>query len=104
MSYYLIARLKVKYGHMAEAAAGIAKFAEILKPHGWKLLGSYHPIIGDFMEITDIWEVPDAETVPKALAVLGAGTDKVWESVFAEFRNHVEAEQLSLCAKFPFSP
>lgn len=104
MSLYLVARLHVKYGHMAEAAEQLAKFVPLLKPYGWKLVASYHPVIGDFREILDIWEVPDANAVPKALADLGTGANKEWDAVFAAFREHVESEQLSVCAKFPFSP
>lgn len=104
MSLYLVARLTVKYGHMAEAAEQIAKFVPLLKPFGWKLLGSYHPVIGDFSEIIDIWEVPNADAVPKALAAMFSGEIEGWSEIFTAFREHVESEHLSVCAKFPFSP
>jgi len=104
MALYLVARLTVKYGHMAEAAEQLAKFVPILKPYGWKLLASMHPVIGNFSEIVDIWEVPDANAVPNALAALASDEDKAWQAVFNEFRKHVETEHLSVCAKFPFSP
>jgi hypothetical protein len=104
MSLYLVARLEVKYGYMAEAAEQLAKFVPVLKPYGWKLLASMHPLVGNFSEIIDIWEVPDADAVPKALAALGSGEDKEWAAVFAEFRKYVQSEHLQICAKFPFSP
>jgi len=104
MALYLVARLKVKYGYMAEAAEQLAKFPPILEPYGWKLLASMHPVIGDFSEIVDIWEVPDANAVPSALAAMGSGQDRAWQAVFGEFRKYVESEHLCVCAKFPFSP
>ena len=104
MALYLVARLRVKYGYMAEAAEQLAKFVPILKPYGWTLLASMHPVIGDFSEIIDIWEVPDANAVPNALAAMGSGEDKAWQAVFSEFRKYVDSEHLSVCAKFPFSP
>lgn len=104
MSLYLVARLEVKYGHMAEAAEILAKFVPLLKPYGWTLLGSYHPVIGNFSEIIDIWEVPDANAVPKALEAMGSGAIEGWGEIFMAFREHVESEHLSVCAKFPFSP
>jgi hypothetical protein len=102
MSLYLIAKLKVKYGHVAEAGEILAKFVPIFEPLGWKLLGSFHPLIGDFSEITDIWEVADANVVPNALAAVAENPE--FHKVFAEFREVVESEVLSVCAKFPFSP
>lgn len=102
MSVYLVARVKVKYGHMAEAAEHLEKFVEILKPRKWKLLHSFYPLTGDFNEITDIWEVPDANAVTDALASMAS--DKEWMAVFNEWREHVAEEHLSICGKMPFSP
>ena len=104
MSLFLIARVKVKYGHMVEAANILAKMVPLIEPHGWKLLGSYHPVIGDFSEIIDIWEVADANAVPKALEEMAAGDIPGFGELFMAFREHVESEMLQVCAKFPFSP
>ena len=104
MSLYLVARLTVKYGHMAQAAEQLAKMVPLLKPFGWKLLGSYHPVIGNFSEIIDVWEVPDADAVPRAIDAMGKGEIEGWDKIFSAFSEHVESEHLSVCAKFPFSP
>lgn len=104
MSLYLIAHLKVKYGHLADAAEQLAKFPALFKPYGWALLASYHPVIGDFSEIIDIWEIPDANAVPNALAAAAEGRIPGFSEIFGAFREHVESEVLSVCAKFPFSP
>jgi len=104
MALYLVARLTVKYGCMAEAAEQLAKFVPVLERYGWKLLASMHPVIGNFCEIIDVWEVPDGNAVPNALAAIGSGKDKAWDAVFNEFKKYIETEHLSLCAKFPFSP
>lgn len=102
MAVYLVARLKVKYGHMAEASEQLGQLVELLKPRRWKLLHSFYPFTGDVSEITDIWEVPDANTVTEAIA--GMGTDPEFSAVFMKWRDHVEYEHLSICGKMPFSP
>jgi hypothetical protein len=101
MSVYLIARVKVKYGHANEAAQIIEKFAEVLKPYKWKLLHSFYPLAGDLREITDIWEVPDANAVTDALSDMP--NNKEWLSYFEQFKEHAEEETLSIVGQYPFS-
>jgi len=104
MDLYLIARLRVKYGHVAEAAEQLAKFVPILKPYGWTLLGAFHPVIGDFSEITDIWAIPSADAVTRVLEAAGRGEIPGFSEVFLALREYVESETLSVCTTLPFSP
>lgn len=104
MDLYLIARLRVKYGHVAEAAEQLAKFVPILKPYGWTLLGAFHPVIGDFSEITDIWAIPSADAVTRVLEAASTGEIPGFSEVFLALREHVESETLSVCTTLPFSP
>lgn len=102
MSLYLVAKIKVKYGYLNEACEILKDFVPLLEPHGWKLIAAYTPFIGEFAEIYDIWEVPDANAVPNAIA--GVSTNPKWHEVFNRWREVCESENLSVCAKLPYSP
>ncbi|MCS0631228.1 hypothetical protein NX786_17990 [Telluria mixta] len=97
MSMYLVAELKIKYGHVEEAVGIVKEIASYMEPQGWKLLATYTPLIGHFCHLYDIWEVPDANAVPNALLTLAG--DKGWEDVFTRWSKVCESEHLSVCAK-----
>lgn len=102
MSMFLIARLGVQYGQVAQAAEILAEIVPIAERNGWKLLAAYQTVIGDFSEIIDIWEVPDANIVPRTLSHMFA--DPGFTPVFDRFRKVIRSEHLSLHTKLPFSP
>ncbi|RJG02498.1 NIPSNAP family protein [Noviherbaspirillum sedimenti] len=97
MSMNLVVLIKIKYGRVEEAVSILKEIAQFLEPHGWKLLASYTPFIGDLGHLYDIWEVPDANAVPNALTALAG--NKKWEEVFARWSDVCESEHISVCAK-----
>jgi hypothetical protein len=102
MSMYLVARLGAKYGHLQRATELLSDIVRFAERRGWKLLVAYQNTVGDLNEIIDIWEVPDANCVTEGLA--GVFGDPEFAPAFAELREVILYERLSLHSRLPYSP
>ena len=98
----LYANVKLKYGKLPEFNETMAALVPIVEQKGWKLIGSWSPIFGDIHEVHDLWEVPDANSVPTTLAELAE--DAGFVELFQALTEQIDRETLSLVAKTPFSP
>ena len=101
-SLYLQARLKVKYGQVPAFMDTMAQARPLVERHGWKLLGAWGTVIGNFHEVTHLWEIADADAVPAVLGALGA--DPAFAPLVGRFAEQVEEEVLTVLAKTPYSP
>src|SRR3954469_8515270 len=102
MPIYLIARLIVRYGKLAEFSDIMKRLGPLMETHGWKLNAAYSTIVGNIHEVYDVWEVPDANSVPAGLAA--AGGDPSFLALIPELALVVESETLTMVTKAPFSP
>jgi hypothetical protein len=65
---FLHATIGVKYGQLARVSAIIGAVKDVLEAQlGWRLLGAYRTVVGDFGELFDLWEIPAGRTVEDML-------------------------------------
>jgi hypothetical protein len=102
MSLHLQARIQLKYGMSPVFHENMAKLVPIVEATGWKLVGSWQNLSGDIHEVLDLWEVPDANAVPATLMALAANPDVA--PILEAISGAAIREELTLCAKTPFSP
>lgn len=99
---YVYANVKVRYGGLPAFCNEMVTVKRVMEANGWKLIGAYSTVIGDLHEVHDLWEVPDANTVPAAFA--GAYEDSEFVEAVTRIATVAEREVLSLCEKTPYSP
>jgi hypothetical protein len=102
VSYYVVARIKVRYGMIAELYEALTELVPIMKDAGWTLKESFQTIVGDMHEVYDIWEVASPETITTGLAI--AQADPRLASVAPKLAAAIESETITLSVKTPFSP
>lgn len=102
MPTYAVARIHVHYGKLPQFIAAMEKLVPLMAESGWRLESSFQTIIGNFHEVYDIWEIPDANSVGESLAV--AGADPRFPEIGALLTEAIESETLTVVAKLPFSP
>ncbi len=74
-SVYLQARLKLKYGQVPAFMDTMTKARPLVERHGWKLIGAWGTVIGNFHEVTHLWQIADADAVPTVLGKLAVDPD-----------------------------
>ena len=100
---FLIARITVRYGKMAEFSEGMALVAPIMRDYQWNLVYAFQTVIGNYSEVYDIWEVPDANAVGAGLA--GVEKDPRFAEIAHLFdESIIKSETLSVVEKTTFSP
>ena len=99
---YVYANVKVRYGQLPAFYEEMVTVKRAMEANGWKLIGAYSTVIGDLHEVHDLWEVPDANTVPSAFA--GAYGDASFVEAVTRIAEVAEREVLSLCEKTPYRP
>lgn len=65
---YLQAGMTVKYGKATDLSAIVAAVAKGMERAGWRLDLAYRPAAGNVRQVTDLWEVTDANAVVDTLA------------------------------------
>lgn len=65
---YLQTGMTVKYGKQAELSAIVSAVAKGMEKAGWRLDLAYRPAAGNVRQVTDLWEVADANAVVDTLA------------------------------------
>jgi hypothetical protein len=92
---YMTASLKLHPGKLQDFIALLNDITPLLAKHGWKLLGSYGSVVGRLNTALDLWELPDANAVPKALS------DPEFARFAERIKGIVEDETLTLVNKLP---
>jgi hypothetical protein len=81
---YLFVTLLAKSPQQREAVIDlVSRSLGVIEEIGWKLVGSYAPVVGDLTKLFDIWEVPDANSILSAMASFPDRPDLV------EIRQHL---------------
>lgn len=98
----LRAELKIRYGRVNAFSRAFPAVLEAMEGQGWKLLGGYQTILGDFSKVLHVWEIPDANAVPEGLFAVLA--DKEFAKATKPIAELVEHEQIELMVPMPYSP
>lgn len=93
---------QIKYGKLGEFNETMEKVTPVLEERGWKLAGAWSPVTGDRHEIHDLWELPDANTVPDT--VNWAMTEPRLIEADPAFSRSIRREITTLFHKTPYSP
>jgi hypothetical protein len=99
---YLQARLKLKYGQVPAFMDTMTKARPLVEKHGWTLIGAWATVIGNFHEVTHLWQIADADAVPTVLGRLAV--DPTFGPLVGGFAEQVEEEVLTVLTKTPYSP
>jgi len=99
---YVYANVKVKYGQLPAFYEQMVTIKRVMEENGWKLVGAWSTVIGDIHEVHDLWEVEDANAVPRGFA--GAFVDPEFGPASAALSAIADREVLSLVTKTPYSP
>ena len=99
---YVYANVKVKYGQLGEFSEAMVTVKRVMEANGWRLVGAWTTVIGDLHEVHDLWEVPDANAVPTALAA--AAEDPDFAKALEQLSAIADREVLSLLTKTSYSP
>ena len=102
MATNAVARIRVRYGRLAEFSSAMERVVPIMADRGWTLLASYQTLIGNFHDVYDIWELPSADGIAEDLRA--ATMDPRFAGVGEALASSVESETLNVVAKTPFSP
>ncbi|HLW69727.1 MAG TPA: NIPSNAP family protein [Candidatus Binataceae bacterium] len=92
---YMTASVKLHHGKLQDFIALLNDIIPMLGKHGWKLHGSYAGIIGRLNTVVDLWELPDANAVEKALS------DPDFQKFIPRIKEIVEDETLAVLTKLP---
>jgi hypothetical protein len=92
---YMTASIKLHPGKLPDFIELLNSITPMLAKHGWKLLGSYASLVGRLNTAVDLWELPDANAVEKALS------DPEFQKYAAKIKEIVEDETLSIVTKLP---
>lgn len=99
---YLQAAMTVKYGKQAELSALVAVLAKGMEKAGWRLDLAYRPTVGNVREVTDLWEVTDANAV---VDTLGAASQHPRHAeTMARLSGYLEREVLQMMEPAPYAP
>jgi quinol monooxygenase YgiN len=100
---FMLARLQVKYGHVAEVIEIMEHIKAGVERQGWTLVGGYQTTIGRFHEIWDLWDLNgDASAIGRALTE--ARQDPEFAQWAAKLPQFVEEEETRYMEKLPYSP
>ncbi len=99
---YVYANVKVKYGQLGAFNEAMVTVKRVMETNGWRLVGAWTTVIGDLHEVHDLWEVPDANAVPTAMAA--AAEDPDFVQALEQLSAIADREVLSLVTKTPYSP
>lgn len=99
---YLQANLTIRYGQTAAFAERFVPIKARLEAKGWRMLGAYTAIIGEFTQILHLWQVESPDTVTNALfAVMG---EEGAAAEFATLGEVIESERTQVVLPMPYSP
>jgi hypothetical protein len=66
---FMHATLRTRYGQVARVSEVVAELRDVLEEHlGWRLVGAWRTVIGNFGEIFDLWQLPEGRTLDDMLA------------------------------------
>ena len=99
-STYLFAEITLKPGTVEKFAAVLGEVAALFETHGgWKLQGCFLEADGEEDKIIDVWEIPNAAAVQKALG--SVPNDPAFESLRVRLQECVANETLHVMARQP---
>jgi hypothetical protein len=101
---YLQARVQLKYGKLGEFMKQMETIVPMLESKGWKLIGSWHTLVGNLAEVVDLWEVDDANHVAMEIIDQVNGVDQAFSAAYPALFDLIDVETLSLMRKTTFSP
>lgn len=99
---YLHVTIKVRPGKMNEFCELMPILVGAAERHGWKLLGAWSNVIGRLNVVVDLWEVPDANSIPAQFAQLMQLSD--WPQLEQRLAACVEDEALQVMGRLPYDP
>lgn len=99
---HMLATVQVKYGKVPQFCEILSHLIPILERRGWRLIGAYTTSVGRLFKVYDLWEIPDSNSFGSVLdQALEEPEFREWS---AQLENCVEAEEVELLDKLPYSP
>jgi hypothetical protein len=90
---YLLVRLEVRYGKVAEFSEAMSHLTPILERSGWRMHGAFVVQLGRLHRCYDLWEVADANGVYDTLRRARSHPDwKQWSDKLPEYLLEEELE------------
>jgi hypothetical protein len=80
----------------------MAVMVPFLHVQGWALVGAYNAIVGNFNQVTHLWEIEDLDCIPAALSSVQSVPHIV--EIVERFAEYVVEENLQLVTKTAYSP
>lgn len=100
---YMHAKLTIKYGQLARISDVIERLRDVLEAElGWRLIGGYRTIIGDFGELFDLWELPEGRPLDDML--VEARSIPAFAEAARELPDYLEAEDVQLMRATAYCP
>lgn len=100
---FLHATLRLKYGQLARASPVVEQLKHVLEQEvGWRLVGGWRTVIGDFGEVFDLWEIPSGRAVEEMLAQ--ARAIPAFAQAASELPAYVDAEELRVMRPTAYCP
>ena len=99
---YLHVTLDIKTGKLRHFAEAFERRISVLESFGWKFLGGWQSITGRRNTVVHMWELPDADALPAAVA--RAYEDAEFMRVAPAIHDCLEREVIQIMAKTPYSP
>lgn len=97
---YLLVRLEVRYGKVAEFAEAMSHLTPILERSGWRLHGAFVNQIGRLHRCYDLWEIEDANGVYDTLNRARQHPD--WAQWSAKLPELLLEEELEVLTGLPY--
>ncbi len=99
---YMLATVQVKYGMVPKFTEILTHLVPILERKGWRMLGAYTTSVGRLFKVYDLWEIPDSNSFG---SVLGQALEEPeFQQWAVQLADCVEAEEVELLDKLPYSP
>jgi NIPSNAP len=97
---YLHVTLKIRQGKMHQFCELMPRMVSEAERHGWKLLAAWSNIVGRLNVVVDLWEIADANSIPKQFSHLLALAD--WPQLEQRLAECVEDEVLQVMGRLPY--
>jgi len=102
MAYFIQTKLTIKYGCLPKLTEAMTIMVPFLRTQGWTLTGAFYAIVGNFNQVTHLWEIENLDCIPTAMASTQSAPHIA--ELVGRFAEYVVEEDLQLVTKTDYSP
>jgi hypothetical protein len=99
---HILSTIKIRPGKLPQFCEFMPRLVQFMERQDWRLLGAWTHLGGRINVVIDLWQIPDANALPRALGVLMVAAE--WPEMSRELAEYVEDEAIQLMSSLPYDP